>query len=247
MKPASPPTSRNRDFARQFRDRLTPVFLGLVILPLLGTAGYHWIEGWNFIDSLYMTVTTLATVGFGEVHPLTTGGRVFTMVLILSGGVLAAYSLGQLAHFFFAGEWRQYWEAQKRNRMLAELSNHIIVCGYGRMGSNVSRELKTEGLPFAVIDPSPERIEAVRAAGHLGILGDASHESVLREAGIDRARGLVAAAKADAENVFIVLTARSLRPNLAIVARAELDESEAKLRRAGANRVILPYHTTGRR
>ncbi len=209
--------------------------------------GYHWIEGWSWLDSLYMTVITLSTVGFNEVHPLSPAGRVFTMGLIISGGVLAAYSLAQLGQFFFSGEWRLHWETQKRTRMLAKLSEHIIVCGCGRVGRNVVQELKSEGIPFSVIDLNPEKVRRLEEAGDLVVLGDAADESVLREAGIDRARGLVAAARSDAENVFIVLTARSLRADLAIVARADVEESEAKLLRAGATRVILPYHITGRR
>lgn len=131
--------------------------------------------------------------------------------------------------------------------MLAQISNHIIVCGYGRVGRNVAEELKAEGLPFVVIDVNPDKAAALNEAGVLALQGDAAQESNLRQAGIERARGLVAAAKSDAENVFIVLTAHSLRPELPIVARAEFEESEPKLRRAGASRVILPYHIAGKR
>ena len=228
-------------------DRFVPIVIGLIVLPAVGVTGYCWIEGWSLLDALYMTVTTLATVGYGETHPLSTGGRIFTMGLIVGGGALAAFALTQLAQIVFSGEWRQHWENQKRLRMLAEISQHIIVCGYGRVGRNVIEELKAEGLPFVVIDLNPEKIARVQETGALTVLGDAANDSKLKEAGIDRARGLVAAAKSDAENVFIVLTARSLRPDLAIVARADLEESQPKLLRAGANRVILPYHITGRR
>ncbi|MBI3869834.1 MAG: potassium channel protein [Verrucomicrobia bacterium] len=228
-------------------DRFAPIVIGLVVLPAVGVVGYRWIEGWSFLDALYMTVTTLATVGYGEVHPLSTGGRVFTIGLIVCGGALAAYALTQLAQVFYSGEWRRHWENQKRARMLAELSNHIIVCGYGRVGRNVIKELQAEGLPFVVIDLNPEKVARAQETGALVVQGDAAHESKLKEAGIERARGLVAAARSDAENVFIVLTARSLRPDLSIVARADVEESEPKLLRAGANRVILPYHITGRR
>jgi voltage-gated potassium channel len=235
-------SSRQRLF-----DRFAPMVIGLIVLPAVGVAGYCWIEGWSFLDALYMTVTTLATVGYGETHPLSTGGRIFTMGLIFTGGVMAAFALTQLAQIVFSGEWRQHWENQKRLRMLAEISHHIIVCGYGRVGRNVVEELKAEALPFVVIDLSPEKVAQVKELGALAVLGDASNESKLKEAGIERARGLVAAAKSDAENVFIVLTARSLRPDLSIVARADVEESQPKLLRAGANRVILPYHITGRR
>lgn len=228
-------------------DRLFPIVVGLIVLPAVGVVGYCSIEGWSLLDALYMTVTTLSTVGYGEIHPLSTGGRLFTMGLILGGGVLAAFALTQLTQLVFSGEWRRYWEQQKRIRMLSDLTQHVIVCGYGRVGRNVVEELKAEGLPFVVLDLSPEKVGRVQEMGALAVLGDAAHESKLREAGIDRARGLVAAANSDAENVFIVLTARSLRADLAIVARADFEESEPKLLRAGANRVILPYHITGRR
>jgi len=235
-------SSRQRLF-----DRFLPIVIGLVVLPAIGVAGYCWLEGWSLLDALYMTITTLATVGYGEVHPLSTGGRVFTMGLIGCGGVLAAFALTQLAQIFFSGEWRRHWENQRRFRMLSKLSHHVIVCGYGRVGRSVIKELQSEGLPFVVIDLNPEKVARAQESGVLAILGDAAHDGKLKEAGIERARGLVAAARSDAENVFIVLTARSLRPDLSIVARADVEESEPKLLRAGANRVILPYHITGRR
>ncbi len=234
-------------FRRRLLDRFVPIVIGLLVLPAIGVAGYCWIERWPVMDALYMTVTTLATVGYSEVHPLSQGGRIFTMALIVSGGVMAAYAVTQLAQMVFSGEWREYWEYQKRTRMMTKLTNHIIVCGYGRVGRNVVAELKAEGLPLVVIDLLPAKVALVEESGALAVLGDAAHESKLKEAGIDRARGLVAAAKSDAENVFIVLTARCLRPDLAIVARANVEESEPKLIRAGATRVILPYHITGRR
>ncbi len=237
----------NRSTRQRLFDRFGPIVIGLIVLPTIGVVGYLWIEGWSFLDALFMTVITLSTVGYGEVRSLSTGGRIFTMGLIVSGGILAAYALTQLAQLLFSGEWRRHWEHQKRHRMMAELSNHVIVCGYGRVGRNVVEELKSEGLPFVVVDLSLENVARVREAGALAIVGDAAHDAILREAGIDRARGLVAAAKSDAENVFIVLTARSLRADLSIVARADIEESEPKLLRAGANRVILPYHIAGRR
>lgn len=220
---------------------------GLVVLPAIGVTGYHLIEGWNLLDSVYMTVLTLSTVGFSEVHPLSPAGRVFTMCLIVGGGIFAAYALSTIANLFFSGEWRERWENKRRTHMLNQLKEHVIVCGYGRVGRNVVEELKAEGIPCVVLDLSPEKVTAARMDGALALLGDAANDARLREAGIDKARGLVAAAKSDAENVFVVLTARSLRPDLSIVARADLEESEPKLLRAGANRVIMPYHITGRR
>lgn len=237
----------NRSPRPRLFDRFVPIVAGLLVLPAIGVAGYCWIEGWPVLDALYMTVITLSTVGYTEVHPMSSAGRIFTMGLIAGGGVLAAYALTQVAQIVFSGELRSSWVAQKRRRMLAELSQHFIVCGYGRVGRNVVAELQSEQLPFVVIEPQPEKVTAVQESGALAVQGDAAVEGVLRQAGIERARGLVACAKTDADNVFIVLTARSLRPDLIIVARADVEESEAKLRRAGASRVILPYHITGRR
>ena len=237
----------NRSPRPRLFDRFVPIVAGLLVLPAIGVAGYCWIEGWPVLDALYMTVITLSTVGYTEVHPMSSAGRIFTMGLIAGGGVLAAYALTQVAQIVFSGELRSSWVAQKRRRMLAELSQHFIVCGYGRVGRNVVTELQSEQLPFVVIEPQPEKVTAVQDSGALAVQGDAAVEGVLRQAGIERARGLVACAKTDADNVFIVLTARSLRPDLIIVARADVEESEAKLRRAGASRVILPYHITGRR
>jgi voltage-gated potassium channel len=232
---------------RRAIERLLPIVAGLVVIPAGAAAGYHWIEGWPWLDAIYMTVITLSTVGFNEVHPLSPAGRVFTMCLIVSGGLLGAYAIAQLGQFVFSGEWRRHWEIQKRRRVMAKLSDHIIVCGYGRVGRSVVQELKSEGIPFSVIDLSQEKVGRLQEDGELAVHGDAAEERTLREAGIERARGLVTAARSDAENVFIVLTARSLRADLSIVSRADVEESEAKLLRAGATRVILPYHITGRR
>ena len=132
-------------------DRFAPIVIGLLVLPAMGVAGYCWIEGWSVFDALYMTVTTLSTVGYAEVHPLSRNGRIFTMVLIVCGGMMAAYALAQLAQILFSGEWRQFWENRKRIRLMNKLTNHIIVCGYGRVGRNVVAELQTEGLPYVCL------------------------------------------------------------------------------------------------
>ena len=229
-----------------FRRFLFPIFT-LVILLGVGTAGYRWLESLEPIDALYMTVITISTVGFGEVRPLSPVGRLFTIGLIFSGGGLVAYTLTDVATFLLSGAWRANWEYKRKLHMLEQLSNHIIVCGYGRVGRHVAHELKSEGLPFIVLDPNPERIAQIQAAGYLALDGNAAEETKLKEAGIDRARGLVAAANSDAENVFIVLTARSMRKDLLIVARANFEESELKLLRAGADKLILPYRIAGRR
>lgn len=219
----------------------------LVGLLLLGTAGFGLLKGMGALDALYMAVITLSTVGFGEVRPLSPGGKFFTIGLILGAGWLAMYLLGGLADFLLSGEGRAYWQKRRLLRMLDKLSNHVIVCGYGRVGRHVARELAAQGLPFVVIDPLPEKISQVGQSGFLALQGDGANESLLAQAGIERARGLLVAADSDAQNVFIVLSARSVRADLLIVARAIDEESESKLMKAGADRVILPYRFSGRR
>jgi len=199
------------------------------------------------LDAVYMTIITISTVGFGEVKPLSPGGRLVTIGLIIGSAGLAAYTASLAADLLASGEWRARWAQRKLMRMLSQLTNHVIVCGYGRVGKHVVHELKAEGVPFVVLDTSAENIAHLEELGHLHLRGNAADENVLKQAGIARARGLVAAVNSDAENVFIVLTARSLRADLLIIARANYEDSEPKLLRAGANRLILPYRIAGKR
>ena len=219
----------------------------LLALVILGTAGYHLLADMTLVDAFYMTVITISTVGFGEIAPLGPAGRLFTVGLILAGAVLAAFSLSIAVDVVLSGDWTAYFEHRRRQAMLAKLSVHTIICGYGRMGRHVADELHAQRRSFVVMDPMPEKIERVRQTGYLALQGNGANEADLRNAGIERARSLVATANSDAENVFIVLTARSLRPDMVIVARANYDDSEEKLLRAGASRVIQPYRLSGRR
>lgn len=223
------------------------IIAALIVLLVVGTSGYQVLEDMNTVDALYMAVITLSTVGFGEVKELSPEGRLFTIILIIGGGGLVTYGLGVAGEFFFSGAWRIHLEERRKQQMLQQLSEHTIVCGYGRIGRYVIAELKARELSFVVIDLDMEKIEAIQQEGYLALRGDGADEMVLRSAGIERAYSLVATAGTDAENVFIVLTARSLNNNLLIIARANSDTSEPKLLRAGANRVILPYNISGRR
>jgi voltage-gated potassium channel len=216
-------------------------------LLIVGTTGFVLLEELSLVDSLFMTVITISTVGFGEVRPLSPAGRLFTIGLIMGGAGIAAYSLSIAADFFFSGAWRAQWEHRRRSLMLSKLNQHVIICGYGRVGRHVAEELIAEKLPFVVIESNAEKVAHLQEAGKLALHGNAANENVLKEAGIERARGLVAAVNSDAENVFITLTARGMRDDLRIIARANYEESESKLMRAGASRVILPYRTSGRR
>jgi len=219
--------------------RLAVVLLVAVLAG--GTAGYTIIEGWNAWDAFYMTVTTVATVGYGEVHPLSVAGRVFTVILIFSGVGTLFYTVTLLATIIVEGGLHQRFEKRRAARMLEEIKDHFILCGYGRIGSIIAAELHQQGMPLAVIERDPARVRDAVDRGWLAIEADASREEVLAHAGIHRARGLIAAVGTDAENVFTVLTARVMRPDLFIIARVESDDAEQKLRRAGADRVISPY------
>jgi voltage-gated potassium channel len=227
--------------------RLIVAVVALCVLFIIGTGGYIWLEQMTFIDAAYMAVITISTVGFGEVETLGSNGRIFTILLIIGGGGIAAYSLSAAAEFFLSGEWRVHLDQQRRKQMISRLNNHTIVCGYGRMGHHVVDELRAQQLPFIVIEPDAAKIAEIHAAGDPALQGDAANEELLLEAGIERASGIVVVANSDAENVFITLTARHLRPDIIIVARANDDGSESKLHRAGADRVLLPYRTFGRR
>ena len=220
--------------------RLAIAVFGLILLG--GTVGYMLIEGWSAWDGLYMTVTTVATVGFREVHPLSRSGEAFTLLLIVSGVGSAFYTATLLANLIVAGGWQRRLDQRRQNRMLAELRDHFIVCGYGRIGSLIVDELHRQGVPVVVVERDPERVARIMEKGWAAVAADASHEDVLVRVGIHRARGLIAAVGTDAENVYAVLTARGVRPDLFIIARVESDDAEHKLRRAGADRVISPYH-----
>ena len=217
--------------------------VGLLLLVIAGgTAGYMVIEGWSAWDSLYMTVITVTTVGYRELHPLSRSGEGFTIVLLIGGVGTALYTFTLLATVVVEGGLHLRLEQRRIRRMIDRLEDHFIVCGYGRIGSVVAEEFRREGTPFVVVERDPERVHEVIAAGMLAVEADASREEVLRRLGIDRARGLIAAVGTDAENVYTILTARVLAPHLFIVARAETDDAERKLLRAGASRVLSPYH-----
>jgi voltage-gated potassium channel len=221
--------------------------LAVLILALmaLGTVGYVVIEGWSIGDAFYMTVITITTVGYGEVHPLDAAGRAFTVAIILTGVGTFFYAFTLFMTLLSEGHWTERRNRRRLARMLDELSEHFIICGYGRMGEIIAREFARHAVPFVVIERNPERMHLAMEHGFVAVEADASNEDVLRRVHIDRARGLIAAVSTDAENVYAVLSARLLRPDLFIVGRAETDDARVKLKRAGADRVISPYHLGG--
>jgi voltage-gated potassium channel len=221
--------------------QLRPTLVLLLLVVAGGTIGYVVVEGWSVWDALYMTITTVATVGFREVHPLTPAGQAFTLVLILVGVSTALYAFSAFAAVVVEGGWPKYLEQWRYVRMINHLSDHYVICGYGRIGSIVANEFTRQKTPFVIVDRNPEKVAEANQRGHLAVEGDASREETLKALGIDRARGLVAAVGTDAENVYAVLTARVLKGDLFIIARAEGEESISKLKKAGADRVISPY------
>ena len=233
--------------SRRLLLRALPVPVVLGLLFLIGTTGYHVLEDWDWFDALYMTIITVSTVGFGEVQPLSPAGKLFTAFLIVAGAGLVAYMFGTAAQVLVRGEWRTELERRWRRKMFKQLNDHAIICGYGRVGRHVARELGHEGVKFVVVDSDAERMAELAVDDRPTLQGDATDEATLIEAGIERARYLIAALSSDADNVFAVLTARSLNPALTIVSRANSEESEPKLLTAGANRVITPYQISARR
>jgi voltage-gated potassium channel len=221
--------------------RIRPTLVLLLLVVALGTTGYVVIEQWSVWDALYMTITTVATVGFREVHPLSRAGQAFTLALIVVGVSTALYAFSVFAAVVVEGGWPKYVQRWRYVRMMKNLSDHYVICGYGRIGSIVANEFRRQNTPFLIVDRNPERVAEANGRGHVAIEGDASREDTLKRVGIERARGLVAAVGTDAENVYAVLTARVMKPDLFIIARAEGEESVSKLKKAGADRVISPY------
>ncbi|MEX0682920.1 MAG: potassium channel protein [Dehalococcoidia bacterium] len=218
----------------------------LLVLPTIGTTGYIVIEGWSFLDALYMTVTVLTTIGFREVRELDTSGRIFTMALAISGVGAIFYALISVFQFVLEGELGNILGSQRMKRQISRLEDHYILCGFGRVGTEIAREFADRQIAFVIIDTNPDAIERAARRGYPMIAGDATSDDILREAGIDRARCLLAASDSDAGNTFIVLTAKALQPSLYVVSRAADPESLPRMARAGAERVFSPYVIAGR-
>jgi voltage-gated potassium channel len=226
------------------------VLFGLFILAsiiVLGVIGYAFIEGWSFFDSLYMTVITITTVGYNEIHPLSTSGRLFSIFLIVGGVGGALYTLTGIIQYMAEGNIIAIWGRRRMKNRIAQLKEHFIICGFGRVGEEVANIFKEEDVPFVVIDNRPECMARADQAGYLFLEGDATHDDVLKEGGIEHARGLVAVLGSDADNTYITLSARGLYPSLFITARASDAEAETKMKRAGADRIVSPTSIGARR
>lgn len=225
----------------ELRNKLLFSIFLIVMVITAGTVGYVILEGWGLFDALYMTVITITTIGYEEVHELSEAGRVFTVVLILISVGAVFYALNYAARAIIEGEIKNIFGRRKLQKTIDRLSGHFIICGYGRMGRIICDELKRSGKSFIVIEKEPET-DPVKAPDALILKGDATNDEVLISAGIERASGLISVLPTDAENLYVVLSARVIAPKLSIVARAVTEGSEKKLMRAGANRVVSPYH-----
>lgn len=230
-----------------FSRRILRIFTLLAALIVVSSAGYMIIEDASLIEAAYMTMITLSTVGFREVIELSDMGRIFTIFVIIAGVGTGAYLFSSIAEYFIAGELAGTLRTRKMMNKIKKINKHYIVCGYGRIGEHVARELNTLKLPFVVIDLKPEALEKCENQNFLYIEGDATEDSVLMQAGIERAEGFIAALSDDSNNVFAVLTARALNPTLKIASRATNEAAERKLEKAGADKVITPYRMAGYR
>ncbi len=228
------------------RRRLIPLAVTGSLVILIGTLGYMWLEGWPLLEAFYMTIITLSTVGFGEIRPLSSNGRLFTIALILLGASTVAYGFSTLGEYLLLADLPDRLWRRRTMRQVEKLENHVIICGYGRVGKSAIDALTAGHYPVVIIEREPERVESARNDGHLVLEGDASSDEILLQAGIKRAHGLIVATGDDSLNLFIVLSARALNPNLFIVTRTVNAENAPKMRRAGADRVVSPYRIGGR-
>ena len=212
-----------------------------ILLIVFGTLGYMAIEGWNMLEALYMTVITLATVGYGEVHRVSDIGHIYTIILIIIGVGFFLYVAGAVIQFMVEGRVRAIFGRRRLDRKISRLKNHYIVCGYGRIGKVICHKLLRENFSVVVIDKNPDLAATLDGMGFVYVCGDATDEAVLLKAGINQAKALIAALGTDTENVFLVLTGRQLAPGLKIIARTGSEATKAKLAAAGANTVEAPY------
>jgi voltage-gated potassium channel len=219
-------------------------FLFLLSTIAIGVIGYMVIEGWRFLDALYMTMITITTTGFHEVHPLSDEAKWFTVILIIMGISSIAYISGRTIQIIVESN---IFRRRRMNKKINELENHFLVCGYGKIGEYICKELVENAANFIVIEKDPVEVERLRQTGYLYSVGNPSDDDILIQAGIQRAKGFIAAMPNDAENVFATLSAKVINPKIFIVAMAVEDDTESKLLKAGANRVVKPFETSGTR
>ncbi len=220
--------------------------IAIISLGAIGTAGYMILEEWTFLDALYMTVIVLTTIGFAEVRELSDEGRIFTIALAVTGIGAIFYALIAVFQFLVEGEFASILGSQRMKRQIEHLRDHYILCGFGRVGEEVAREFKEHDVDFVIVETNQEAIARGSRRGYFMLVGDATSDEVLIEAGIDHAACLLAASDSDAGNTFIVLAAKALKPDLHVISRASQVESQPRMTRAGAQRVVSPYSIAGR-
>ncbi|MFN0100479.1 MAG: potassium channel family protein [Bryobacteraceae bacterium] len=232
---------------QRFKRRVLQIAVAIAAVIGIGCTGYVAFAGYPLFEAAYMALTTITTIGYGEVMPLGQPGRIFNMFYIVIGVGTVLVSFGVLTQAMIELELSGHFQKRRRRRMIDNLKSHFIVCGYGRVGRSASEELKKAGVPILVVDRNEERVERALHAGLLAVAADSTRDEVLRDVGIDRARGLIAALATDADNTYLILTAKALNPLLPVATRVSEEESERKLRRAGADVVFAPYTITGQR
>ena len=227
--------------------RFILIVVAIVTTLTIGTVGFTVIDGYPPFDAFYMSLTTMTTVGYGEIHPLSQAGRIFNSFLIVFGVTTIFIAIGAMTQTIIELEFGDAIGKRRNKRMIDNLKDHYIICGYGRVGRGAAHELRHAGVPFVVVDNNPDRVERAMLAGMLAVAADSTQDETLRLVGIERARGLVAALATDADNLFVLLSAKGLNPQIYVATRAAEEGAEAKMRRAGADAVFAPYAMTGHR
>ena len=229
----------------RFKTRALVILALLAVVLGIGTAGFMLVEGWTAFDAFYMALISITTVGYEEVHPLSQAGRVFNIFFLLLGVSVMFLAIGAVTQFVIAAQLGEFFGRRRMRRMIDKLHDHYLLCGYGRVGRAASDELGRSGVPFVVIDTDHDRIDLAVKRGLLTMQADAASDETLKEAGILRAKGLIAALPTDAQNLFLVLSAKALNRQLKVASRVDAEESEIKFRRAGADATFRPYNITG--
>jgi len=232
---------------RRLRNWLVILGSGVLLVVGGGTLGFIWIEHYSPFDAFYMTLITVSTVGYAEVHPLSFYGRIFNSFLIFFGVTMMLLAVGGMTQVIIELELTQYFGKRRTTKMINKLHDHIIVCGFGRVGRGAAHELQRASVPFLIVDKSEDRVEWAMRDGMLAVLADATDDETLKHAGVLRAKGLIATLQSDADNLFVILSAKALKPTLQVSARVASEQSERKMRLAGADHVFAPYDMTGNR
>ncbi|HEX5229183.1 MAG TPA: potassium channel protein [Bryobacteraceae bacterium] len=232
---------------RRIRNWLIVIISGLLLIVGGGTLGFMWIEHYPLFDAFYMTLITVTTVGYQEIHPLSFYGRIFNSFLMVFGVTMLLLAVGGMTQVIIELELTQYFGKRRTRKMIDKLRDHIIVCGFGRVGRGAAHELQRGGVPFLIVDKSEDRVEWAIREGMLAVLADATDDETLKHAGILNAKGLIATLASDADNLFVILSAKALKPGLQVAARVNSEQSEKKMRLAGADHIFAPYDMTGNR